>query len=109
MPMQAHGTGGRIAPNHSQSRHWKGWVASSTPRLLYPRERERVTIVQEARWASESVWAVTVNLFSTGIRSLDCPACNELLYRLHYPGLYTLPCLKYSQQLHEIFRENKNL
>ena len=32
----------------------------------------------------------TKNLASTGIRSHDRPFCNELLYRLRYPGLKIL-------------------
>jgi len=31
-----------------------GWVVNVTPRPLYPRERETVLTVQEARWAPEA-------------------------------------------------------
>jgi len=58
-----------------------GWL-----RPLYPRERDPVHIVQEAQWASGSVWTAAEILAPTGIRSPDRPACSELLYRQDYPG-----------------------
>ena len=33
-----------------------GWVVNATSRPLYPRERDPVTIVQEAGWAQGLVW-----------------------------------------------------
>jgi hypothetical protein len=43
------------------------WRVSTTPRLLYCRERELVPIVQEAGWAPGQVWADAENLASAGI------------------------------------------
>ena len=48
--------------------------------------KDPVPIVQEAGWASESVWIGAENLAPTGIRSPDLPARSELLYRLSYLG-----------------------
>jgi hypothetical protein len=61
-------------------------VASPTPRPLYPREKDPVTIVQEAGWAPGPVWTAAENLAPTEIRSPDRPASSESLYRLRYPG-----------------------
>jgi hypothetical protein len=63
-----------------------GGVVNSTPRPLYPRERNPVPIVQEAGWAPGPVWTGAENLASIGIRSPDCPAHSESLYRLSHPG-----------------------
>ena len=52
---------------------------------LYPRERDRLPIVQEAGWAPVPVWTGEENLIPTGIRSSDRPALSESLYRLRYP------------------------
>jgi hypothetical protein len=65
-----------------------GWVVNSAPRPLYPRERDRVPIVQEAGWAPVLVWTSAENLAPTGIRSPDRPARRKSLYRLSYPDLY---------------------
>jgi hypothetical protein len=48
--------------------------------------KDPVPIVQEAGWASESVWIGAENLTPTRIRSPDCPAISESLYRLSHPG-----------------------
>ena len=96
MPVQAQWGGGGTAPTRSQSRHWKGWVVSITPRQLYPRKRDPVPVVQEAGWASGPVWTGTENFASTRIRSPDCPA------GLGYRGIYTVLSLKYTQQLLEM-------
>ena len=48
-----------------------GWVVSTTPRLLYPREREPIPILQEARCSPGPVWKGAENLAPTGIRSPD--------------------------------------
>jgi hypothetical protein len=45
----------------------RGWVVSATPRPLYRRESDPVPIVQEARWALESVYMDPKNLAETGI------------------------------------------
>jgi hypothetical protein len=63
-----------------------GVVVNSTPRPLYPRERDPVPIVQDAGWAPGPVWTYAKNLAFTGIRSPDCPARSESLYRLSYRG-----------------------
>jgi hypothetical protein len=42
-------------------------VVNSTPRPLYPRERDPVPIVQEAGWAQGPVWTGAENLAITGI------------------------------------------
>jgi len=65
-----------------------GWP-SSLPAAL-PRERDPVPIVQEAVWASWSVWTVAENLTPIGIRFPDRPARIESLYRLRYPSLLYL-------------------
>jgi hypothetical protein len=63
-----------------------GWVVNSTPRPLYPRERDPVPIVYDAGWAPGPVWTAAKNLAPTGIRSPDRRARSESLYRLSYPG-----------------------
>jgi hypothetical protein len=49
-------------------------------------EKDPVPILKEAGWAPGPVWTGAENLAPTGIRSPDCPARSELLYRLSYPG-----------------------
>ena len=64
-----------------------GWVVNATPRPLYPRERYRVPIVQEAGWAPGQVWTRAENLAPTGIsfvRAFFLSFCS------FYP-LYSLP------------------
>jgi hypothetical protein len=56
------------------------------PAAPYP-GKDPVPIVQEAGWASGSVWTGAENLASTGIRSPDRPAGRQSLYRLRYPAL----------------------
>jgi hypothetical protein len=63
----------------------RGWVVSITARLLYP-GKDPVPIVQEAGWAPGLVWTCAKNLTTTGIRSLDRPACSQSLYRRCYPA-----------------------
>jgi len=43
--------------------------------------KDQVLIVQEAGWASGSVWTGAENLASTGIRSPDRPARRQSLYQ----------------------------
>ena len=51
--------------------------------------RGLVPIVQEAGWASESVWTRACILDPlAGIRSPDSPARSELVYRLRYADTY---------------------
>jgi hypothetical protein len=61
-------------------------VVSPTPRPLYPRETDPVSIVQEAGWVPGLFWTAAENLASTGIRSPDRPVRSESLYRLRYHG-----------------------
>jgi hypothetical protein len=49
-----------------------GWMASTTPRSLYP--------------GKGPVWIDVENLAPNGIRSPDRPDRSESLYRLRYPG-----------------------
>ena len=39
-----------------------GWSVNTTLQPLYPWERDPVPMVQQARWASRSVWPGTENL-----------------------------------------------
>jgi hypothetical protein len=55
-----------------------------TPRPLYSREREPITIVQEAGWVSGSLWIGTENLATIGVLTLDRPAHSESMYRLRH-------------------------
>jgi hypothetical protein len=63
-----------------------GWVVNATHRPLHTRERDPVSIVQEAGWATGLVWTAAENLASTGIRPPDRPACSEKPYRPRYLG-----------------------
>ena len=47
-----------------------------------PQERDQIPIVQEAGWASGSVWMGAENFAVTGI----CTASSESLYRLCCPS-----------------------
>jgi len=51
-------------------------------RPLYPREREPVSIVQEAGWAPGQVWTGGEYFAPTTIRSQDRAASSESIYRL---------------------------
>jgi len=62
-----------------------GWSTGRQAKPFYPRERYPVLIVEEAGWAPVPVWLCAEKL-APGIRSPDCPACIESLYRLRYPG-----------------------
>jgi hypothetical protein len=55
-----------------------GWVASTTPRPLYPRKRPGTHCT--------GGWGRSRHPPSAGIRSPDRPARSESLYRLSYPG-----------------------
>jgi len=46
-------------------------VVNSTPRLLYPSQRDAVPIVQEVRWALRQVWRGEEKPSPSGIRSSD--------------------------------------
>jgi len=51
-----------------------------------PPGKDPVPIVQEAGWAPGPFWTSAENLAPTGIRSPDCPAHSQSLYRLRYPA-----------------------
>ena len=55
------------------------------PAALYP-GKYPVPFVQEAGWSPGPVWTGSENLAYTGIRSPDCPARSQSLYRLRYPA-----------------------
>jgi hypothetical protein len=61
----------------------RGWGVSVTPRPLST-PKDRGPILQAAGWAPGPVWTGAENLARTGIRSPDCPARNQSLYRLIY-------------------------
>jgi len=52
-------------------------VVNTTPWPLYPRERDPLPIIQEARWAPGVIWTGAENLAATGIRYLDHPPHSE--------------------------------
>jgi len=43
-----------------------GWVVNVSPQTLYPREREKLPIVQEAEWAPVPFWTAAENFAFTG-------------------------------------------
>jgi hypothetical protein len=61
------------------------WLASRPGRSLPP-EKDPVLILQEAGWVPGPVRTGTENIASTGIRSPDCLARSQSLYRLRYPA-----------------------
>jgi hypothetical protein len=65
--------------------------ASRQGRSLPP-GKEPVPIVQEAGWAPGPVWTGAENIAPTGIRSPDCPARSQSLYRLRCPAQKPRQC-----------------
>jgi len=63
-----------------------GGQRHSTPRPLYPREKDQEPTVQGAGWAPVPNSAGAENLAIPGIRSPDRSAHNESLHRLRCPG-----------------------
>ena len=62
-----------------------GWMVSTTPRPLYPRERPGTHCT--VGWVGPRAGLDGCGKFPpTGIRSPDLPACSESLYRLSYRG-----------------------
>ena len=57
-----------------------GWLTSRSGRIT-PAKGDLVPILQEVGWAKGPVWTSAKSVDCTGIRSLDRPAGNELLYR----------------------------
>jgi hypothetical protein len=70
----------------------RGWGVSVMPLHLFTPRKYPVSIVQEAGWASGSVWTSAENLAPTGIQSPDLPARSQSLFRLSYP---VHGCFKY--------------
>jgi hypothetical protein len=60
--------------------------------------KDPVPIVQEAGWASGTVWTGAENLTPTRIRSPDRPARRQLVYRLCYPAHKTHIILQIKEQ-----------
>jgi len=58
------------------------WVVYATPLSLYSRERDTLSIVQEAGWASGLIWTGAENIAQNGIRYPDLPARRQSLCRL---------------------------
>jgi hypothetical protein len=58
-------------------------VVNATARLLYPQGKIRYPLYG---WTPEPVWTGAESLATIGIRSPDCSARSESLYRLSYPG-----------------------
>jgi hypothetical protein len=52
--------------------------------------KDPLPIVQEAGWVPGPVWIGAENLAPTGIRSPDLLGRSESLYRLSYPGPYSI-------------------
>ena len=67
-------------------RLWMGVGCQRHAPAALPRERDTVPIVQEAEWATGSVWTVAKNLAPTGIRSPDRQVRSESVYRIRCPG-----------------------
>jgi hypothetical protein len=67
--------------DHSTKR---GWEVSVTPWPLFTPGKDPVPTVPG--WAPGLVWTGAENLAPTGIRSPDCPARSQLLYRIRYPA-----------------------
>jgi hypothetical protein len=80
-----------------------GWVVNATHRPLYPRERDPVPTVQEARWAPGPVWTGAENLAPTGFRSPDRPARSQSLYWISNPGPRIIV-----NTLHKVIHNNNN-
>ena len=58
------------------------WVVTATPRPLYPRDRDPVSIAQEAVWAPGPVWTSAENLAFTGTQTVHPIAIPSTLIRL---------------------------
>ena len=86
------GNVGSFRRSNAASLRW-GWVVNATPRSFYRRERDRVSIVQEAGWASGMVWMGMENLTPMGCWTTDHWSCRKSLYWLSCPNCrhYTIP------------------
>ena len=83
--MTHRGSRGIALPFHDSGTR-RGWRVSVTPRPLFTARKDPVLIVQEAEWAPGPVWTSAENLAPSGVRSPDCPARSQSLYRLRYPA-----------------------
>ena len=63
----------------------RGWVVSSTPRPHFTPGKTQYPFYRRLGGPQGQSWHAE-NLVPTGIRSRDCPACSQLLYRLSYPA-----------------------
>jgi hypothetical protein len=64
----------------------RGWVVSTTPRPLYPRERPGTHCTGGWVGPTAGLDVCEKSRPPTGIRSPDRPARSQSLYRLSYPG-----------------------
>jgi len=64
------------------------WVVTTTPRPLYPLERDLVPIVEETVWVSETVWTGSA---LNGTRSPDHPARRDSLHEIRRPIYISWP------------------
>jgi hypothetical protein len=73
----------------------RGWVVSTTPRPLYPRERPSTNYT--GGWVGPRARLdVSEKSCPTGIRSPDRPARSKSLYRLSYPAhMYVCVCKRF--------------
>jgi hypothetical protein len=84
--MKAQKRSRRIAILFLYSRRWQYVGGQRHARPLYPRESERVPVLQETGWSPGPVWTSAANLEPTEIWSPDRPDRSESLYRLRSPG-----------------------
>jgi len=83
---QAYIDGGGVALPTLDSVYRMALLVSCTPRLLCPRERGPIRIVQGGGWASGPVWMGQENFVLTGVRTPDPPGRGESLYWLRAPS-----------------------
>jgi hypothetical protein len=69
-----------------------GKVVNATPQPLYPQERQPVFTIQENERTPWSDWKGAENIAPTRIRTPDCQARSESLYRRRYPGPPAVTC-----------------
>jgi len=74
-----------------------GWCSAPRPGRFYPRERDPVSIVQDAEWTSGPVWAGVENMPPPPqrISFSDHSAPNESLYLAG--GYVSLVCVLYGK------------
>jgi hypothetical protein len=62
-------------------------LSAPAPTAVLP--KNTVPLVSEGGWVSQPVWTSTENLALTRIRTPDCPALNESVFRLRIPAANT--------------------